>query len=133
MLYEELKARTNNEATLEEYDYVNRIYMDSNVMTKEDAAALWYGLYEKKHRQEKRERNKVNNQCHNLKWLVEYVTGKTGEIRLPNGDIVRPSYKWGQLTSIEHLNINKGRWVEIAYLSYDGTMKKLPRSGYTLN
>lgn len=88
MLYNELKNLTNGEATVKEYEIVNRVYMEMHDMTKEGAADLWKYLFGKQHRDAKREKNRVDAQCHDFKWFLEFIGNRSGAIALPNGDWV---------------------------------------------
>jgi len=45
MLYEELIHLTDNKATYWQYDAVEKVYMESERMTKQEAADLWYKTY----------------------------------------------------------------------------------------
>lgn len=88
MLYEELKRLTNGEATVKEYEIVNHTYMACEDMTKEGAADLWKYLFGKKHRDKKREKARVNAQCHDLEWVLDFIGDDSGDILLPNGDML---------------------------------------------
>lgn len=126
MLYEELNARISDTATMEEFNYVNTIYMESSSMTKDDAAALWEGLYAKAHRKMKREQHQIDKNCHNLSWVLDYIWEHKGEefLTLPNGDNIRCTYKHGTLTAIDVAVGNT--WAYVAYRGADGNMKSVP-------
>lgn len=126
MLYEELKARTSDIPTLEEYNHINAIYMESDSMTKDDAVALWEGLYGKAHRAMKRTKNQIDKNCHDLSWVLDYIWEHKGEdyLILPNGDKIRCTYRHGTLTSIDVAVGNT--WAYVAYRGADGNMKPCP-------
>lgn len=45
MLYGEFQALTDDKCTYEEYEAINKIYMDCNWMSHQDAANLWFQSY----------------------------------------------------------------------------------------
>ncbi len=45
MLFKELQILTGNRCTHAQYETINRIYMDCNHMTHEDAAKIWEMTY----------------------------------------------------------------------------------------
>lgn len=110
MLYDELKNLTKGEATVKEYEIVNKVYMDMEAMTKEEAADLWKYLFGKKHREAKREKVRIEAQCHDLKWVLDFIGDRTGEITLPNGEVIDVVWNgYHGVVRIDHFDFYHGK------------------------
>lgn len=91
MLYSEFQKLTKNRCTVEEYNKVNSLYMESDTMTHEDCAKVWEGLYGRAYKQRA---EKGESDSHSWELFKELASkgapsySKDGFFLLPNGKSV---------------------------------------------
>lgn len=81
MMYSELLVLTNNKATYDEFLVVEKVYMESDTMTKKQAAELWSRLYESKNRPLAKELKQIREAIRNLKENREIVEFEIQKIK----------------------------------------------------
>lgn len=136
MLYDELKKLTKGEATVEEYNVVNKAYMESDNMTKEEAAEVWKKLYGKKHREIKRENARIDALCHDFDWVIKFIGFDEGHLMLPNNEVIQivRDCIWDSsiISKIYHYDFHHGKRL-IAKLNEWDRLKPIPKRYFRKN